>query len=111
MDDCIFCKIINEEIESKILHKDEDVIAFNDISPQAPVHVLVVPREHSETLNTADSNTIQKCMNVAKELAVSLGIDEDGYRVVINCNKMGGQEVGHLHVHLLGGRQMKWPPG
>lgn len=111
MEECIFCKIINNEIKSEIVHSDKHVCAFKDIYPQAPVHILVVPNEHIMNINDAPSELIANCMDVVKELAIKEGIDQQGYRVVVNCNGYGGQVVGHLHIHLLGGRQMNWPPG
>ncbi len=109
--DCIFCKIINGNISSDIKYQDNKVIAFSDINPQAPVHMLVVPKKHIKNLNEADADIIGHCVAVAKELSSNSGIADKGYRIVINCNRFGGQEVDHFHIHLLGGRQMKWPPG
>ena len=111
MSDCIFCKIANGDIETEIKHRDDDVIAFADINPQAPLHMLIVPKKHIKNVNEAEDGILGRCVCVAKELAAKMGIADDGYRVVINCNGHGGQEVDHLHIHLLGGRQMKWPPG
>ncbi len=111
MEDCIFCKIAGGEIKSDIKYQDERVIAFSDINPQAPVHIQVIPRKHIDSVNEVDHDIAGHCIVVARDIASKLGISKDGYRLVINCNKHGGQEVGHLHVHLLGGRQMKWPPG
>jgi histidine triad (HIT) family protein len=111
MSDCIFCKIINQEIPTELKYSDENVVAFADIEPQAPVHILIVPRKHINNLNEAGEDIIGQCVGAAKKLAAQLGIDDEGYRIVVNCNKYGGQAVDHLHVHLLGGRQMIWPPG
>ncbi len=112
MSDCIFCKVINKEIPSDILHEDEDVIAFNDIDPKAPIHILIIPKEHISTFNDiTDYNIIVKISKVIQKLVKDKNIDEQGYRVVVNCNQDGGQSVSHLHYHLLGGRQMQWPPG
>lgn len=114
MDDCLFCKIANGEINSDIVYQDDQVVAFNDINPQAPHHVLVIPREHITTTNdiTPDHNAlIGHMMNTAKNIATNLDIAEAGYRVLMNCNAGGGQAVYHIHLHLLGGRQMTWPPG
>ncbi|MBN1684684.1 MAG: histidine triad nucleotide-binding protein [Gammaproteobacteria bacterium] len=114
MPDCIFCKIINKEIPAKIIYEDDRVVAFDDIEPQAPVHVLIIPKEHVATLNdlTEEHTELVGYMTqVAKKLAKELGIDEKGYRVLMNCNRQGGQAVYHIHLHLLGGRQMHWPPG
>lgn len=96
------------------MHEDETCVAFNDISPQAPVHVLVVPREHLDSIDTASpshATTIGRLLLAAAEIARERGIAEDGYRIVINTNRDGGQTVFHLHVHLLGGRQFIFPPG
>ena len=111
---CLFCKIATQEISTKLIYEDKNIVAFNDIAPQAPHHVLIIPRAHIATINdlTAENNTlIGDMMLVAKKIAVSLNIAENGYRVLMNCNKNGGQAVYHIHFHLLGGRQMGWPPG
>ena len=113
-DGCIFCKIAGKEIQTEIVHEDDDVLAFRDINPQAPVHILFIPKEHIETLNDVSelhSGLISKLVLAAKETARAEGISEDGYRLVMNCNKAAGQEVFHLHLHLLGGRKFSWPPG
>ena len=107
--DCIFCKIATGEIPTDILHTDEEIIAFRDISPQAPVHVLIIPGEHIATLADLpeeESVLVKHMVDVANKLAISEGISESGYRVVINCGQQGGQLVQHLHMHLLGGRQL-----
>ncbi len=107
--DCIFCKIAAGEIPADILHTDEEVIAFRDINPQAPVHVVIVPGEHIVTLAglpEEKSVLVGHMVDVANKLAVSEGISESGYRVVINCGQQGGQLIQHLHMHLLGGRQL-----
>ena len=114
MQDCIFCKIIEGKIPAKILYEDEQVIAFPDVNPKAPEHVLVIPRRHIATLNDLtpdDTELTGHLVQVAKLLAMKLGIAESGYRVLMNCNAGGGQAVFHIHVHLLGGRIMHWPPG
>jgi histidine triad (HIT) family protein len=114
MEDCLFCKIINKEIPSDIVFEDENILAFKDIDPQAPVHILIIPKEHITTTNDLEENhkeLIGEIHLVAKNLAKEFGISADGYRTVLNCNKSGGQAVYHIHLHLLGGRQMKWPPG
>ena len=106
---CIFCKIAAGEIPADILYTDEEVIAFRDISPQAPVHILIVPGEHVATLAELPeekSVLVGHMVEVANKLAVSEDISESGYRVVVNCGQQGGQEVQHLHMHLLGGRQL-----
>ncbi len=112
MEDCIFCKIINKEIESEIVYEDDKVIAFNDVNPKAPVHILVIPKEHIPTLNDINNpEIVGYIFEVIKKLAKEKGIDESGYRVVANCNKEAGQSVYHIHFHLLGGRSLQWPPG
>lgn len=112
--DCLFCKIIKGEIPATIIYQDELVIAFNDINPQAPEHKLIIPRKHIATLNdlsTEDNALIGHIANTAKQLASTLGIADQGYRLLFNCNAGAGQTVFHIHAHLLGGRQMMWPPG
>ncbi len=114
MSDCIFCKIVNGDIPADKVYEDEDVLAFRDLGPQAPVHVLVIPKAHIATLNdlgTADAAVMGKLYLAAGKVATELGIAESGYRTVMNCNAQGGQTVFHIHLHLLGGRQMTWPPG
>lgn len=113
MDDCLFCKIINKEIESEILYEDEEFIAFPDINPAAPVHILIIPKEHIDSADDIDdenSYLIGKIFIIASKLAKENGL-EKGYRVVNNCKEDGGQSVDHIHFHLLGGRKMLWPPG
>tara|TARA_Y100000748_G_scaffold198244_1_gene166087 strand:- start:53 stop:412 length:360 start_codon:yes stop_codon:yes gene_type:complete len=110
----IFTKIINKEIPADILFEDDDVLAFRDINPQAPIHFLVIPKKEIRTLNDIeenDKNLIGKLFIIAKQLAKSEGISEDGYRTIFNCNEHGAQTVYHIHLHVLGGRQMTWPPG
>ena len=110
----LFTKIINREIPADIVYEDDQIIAFNDINPQAPVHILIVPKKEIATLNdlqTKDQEIIGKMFLTAKKLAVKLNIDKTGYRTVFNCNEHGGQTVFHIHLHLLGGRQLVWPPG
>ena len=112
--DCIFCKIANKEIPSTIVYEDEDVMAFNDLNPEAPVHILVIPKKHIESLNAAseeDQRLLGKIMLTIAKLAAEQGIVETGYRVVNNCGEQGGQTVMHLHFHLMGGREMLWPAG
>ena len=111
---CFFCKIANKEVNSDIVHEDDEVIAFRDINPQAPTHILVIPKKHIATLNDAeeqDAALLGKINLAASKIANELGFAEDGYRVVMNCNAHGGQTVYHIHLHLLGERQMTWPPG
>ncbi len=112
--DCIFCKIINGEIPSTKVYEDELVYAFKDINPEAPVHVLIVPKLHLESVAHMDSShqtLIGHIHSVAQKIAIDTGIAEDGYRLLTNIGKNGGQTVSHLHYHLLGGRLLKWPPG
>jgi len=110
--DCLFCKIAAGEIPAEIVKRTDQFVAFTDISPQAPTHVLVIPTYHVASLNDAkDPDLLGKMLAFARDLARELGIAERGYRVVLNTNPDGGQTVFHLHVHLLGGRVMKWPPG
>ncbi len=114
MNDCLFCKIIKGEIPSKKVYEDEYVYAFWDISPTAPVHILVIPKKHISTLNDVDnenSQTIAKIYEAIPKIAKEQGIDENGYRVVSNCNKDAGQTVFHIHFHLIGGRELAWPAG
>jgi histidine triad (HIT) family protein len=114
MADCIFCKIIRRELPGKIVHEDETVTAIEDIHPQAPVHLLVLPRAHIETLDAVkpeDEALIGKLFAVAARLARERGLEKRGYRTVINNGSGAGQTVYHLHVHVLGGRVFHWPPG
>lgn len=114
MGDTIFGKIIRKEIPAEIVYEDEEVLAFKDIAPQAPIHILIIPKKEIPTANDieeSDAPLIGKLFLVAKKLAKEFGIDESGYRLVINCNKDAGQAVYHLHLHLLGGRKFSWPPG
>lgn len=114
MEDCLFCKIINGEIPSKKAYEDDDVYAFWDIAPTAPVHILVIPKKHIATLNDVTGETsqlISKIYEAIPKIAKENGIAEDGYRVVSNCNQAAGQTVFHIHFHLLGGRELTWPAG
>ena len=114
MSECLFCRIIQGEIPSKKVYEDADSFAFRDINPQAPTHVVIVPRKHIPTLNDlhpADAETVGKLFLAAKTIAAAEGIAEPGYRTVFNCNAAAGQTVFHIHLHLLGGREMRWPPG
>jgi histidine triad (HIT) family protein len=113
-DGCIFCEIIEGKRPATIVYQTEQVIAFKDIRPKAPTHILIIPKEHIPTLNDIlpeHQNLIGEMFVVAKELANQIGFAEQGYRTVFNCNRDAGQEVYHLHLHLLGGRQFYWPPG
>ncbi|MFC1808915.1 histidine triad nucleotide-binding protein [Candidatus Omnitrophota bacterium] len=112
--DCLFCKIIKGDIPSKIEYEDENVFAFHDINPQAPTHILIIPKEHIAKI--ADISDKQECLigklvHAAKKIAEKKGISEGGYRLVFNNGSMAGQEVYHIHLHLLGGRNLTWPPG
>ncbi|HET9190233.1 MAG: histidine triad nucleotide-binding protein [Deltaproteobacteria bacterium] len=114
MGDTLFGKIIRREIPADIVYEDEEILAFRDIAPQAPVHVLFIPKKAIATLNDvsdADAALIGKLVLAAAHWAKSQGFADDGYRVVMNCNEHGGQTVFHIHLHLLAGRQMHWPPG
>jgi histidine triad (HIT) family protein len=113
MNDCLFCRIISGEIPAKKVYEDEHTVAFEDINPQAPTHVLIVPRKHIRGLkegSAADADLIGRCHLAAAEIARQRNI-EDGYRTVLNVGPKAGQSVFHLHVHLLGGRSLHWPPG
>ncbi len=112
--DCLFCKIVEGAIPAKIIYRDEYVLAFDDINPQAPHHKLIIPFKHIATLNDVsaeDSQLLGHIVQTAGKLAKELNIADDGYRLVMNCNAFAGQSVFHLHAHLLGGRQLRWPPG
>lgn len=114
MTDCIFCKIAAGEIPAGIVYDDEHVLAFRDINPQAPVHVIVIPKRHIPTLNDLspeDAGLIGQMFLAARQVASDLGVADSGYRTLINCNRDGGQDVFHVHMHLLAGRMMGWPPG
>lgn len=114
MTDCIFCKIAAGEIPSSKIYEDDMVIAFKDINPEAPIHIIIIPKKHIESLNTIeekDINIISHMFMISKKIAIDLGISEKGYRLVNNCGEDGGQTVQHLHFHLLGGRLLQWPPG
>lgn len=111
MEDCIFCKIVRGEIPSNKVYEDERVLAFRDIEPQAPVHVLLVPKQHFTSIMDVDAETFGYMQGIVKKLANELGIAEKGFRVVINTGEDGQQSVKHLHFHILGGRSMQWPPG
>ena len=112
--DCLFCRIASGQIPTQKVYEDDEIVAFEDINPQAPVHLLVIPRKHTATLNDiqpADDATVGRLHRVAAELARDRDLAERGYRVVMNCNAEAGQTVFHIHLHLLGGRPMQWPPG
>lgn len=110
--DCLFCRIVRKEIPATIIHEDEHTIAFRDIDPKAPTHVLVVPKTHVASLNEAtDAPMLGRLLLASRDIAKAQGIETSGYRTVINTGAGAGQTVHHVHVHVLGGRQMKWPPG
>lgn len=111
MKGCVFCRIVNRELPAEILYEDDEIAALRDVNPQAPVHVLVIPKKHLATVEDADSGIAGKLIAKATELAKTLGISEKGYRLVINCREHAGQSVNHLHVHIMGGRWFSWPPG
>jgi histidine triad (HIT) family protein len=114
MSDCIFCKIIDGKIPSKVIYEDDDVLAFKDISAQAPLHVLIIPKKHIATindLNTDNADVIGKLYLAAKKITADAGYADDGYRVVMNCGEAAGQTIFHIHLHLLAGRSLSWPPG
>lgn len=112
--DCLFCKIIKREVPSDIVFEDDNVLAFRDIDPKAPTHVLIIPKKHISTLNDIkeeDLAVVGRLQYTAAQLAQDKGFAEEGYRVVMNCNEQGGQTVYHIHLHLMGGRQFTWPAG
>jgi histidine triad (HIT) family protein len=112
MSGCLFCKIANKEIPSIIVYEDDKVFAFNDIAPQAPAHILVIPKAHVATLaDVKDYSVLADIFRVVNKLAVERGLDKSGYRTVINTGRAAGMAVHHLHIHLLGGRDFVWPPG
>src|SRR5690348_9292827 len=111
-DNCLFCRIVRKEIPARIVAENDDCVAFHDINPQAPVHILVIPRKHVPSVASVDGPAlVGKLTSFATDLARREGIAESGYRLVINTNADAGQTVFHLHLHLLGGRHMEWPPG
>ena len=114
MSDDLFLKIISREIPADIVYETDDVLAFRDVNPQAPLHVLIIPKVHIRTINdmqSQDTELFGKLFLAAREIATKHGVAEDGYRVVMNCNSAAGQTVFHVHMHLLGGRSLDWPPG
>lgn len=113
MSDCIFCKIANKEINSNLVYEDESVVAFRDLNPQAPQHILIVPKKHVANITELDDKEIAAHIftEVVPKIAKEVGVAESGFRLVINTGEEGGQTVNHLHIHLIGGRKMTWPPG
>ena len=114
MNDCLFCKIISKEIPSDVVCENDHILAFRDINPQAPTHILIIPKKHISTINDLkpdDSTLIGELFLIAKQLAKIENINISGYRTVFNCNEDGGQTVYHLHLHLIGGKKLGWPPG
>lgn len=113
MSDCIFCKIANKEINSNLVYEDESVVAFRDLNPQAPQHILIVPKKHVANITELDDKELAAHIftEVVPKIAAEVGVAEKGFRLVINTGEEGGQTVNHLHVHLIGGRSMQWPPG
>ena len=112
--DCLFCNILAGDVPAEIIYESDTVIAFRDINPRAPMHVLIVPREHISTINDIDTEhepIVGSLFTAARDIAAQEGVAEEGYRAVMNCNSDGGQSVFHLHLHVLGGRMLTWPPG
>ena len=111
-ENCLFCKMVAGDIKPDIVFENDRILAFNDIAPQAPIHILIIPKKHFSTLNDIDDAALLgELMLTAAQLAKKIGVADTGYRAVINCNEQGGQAVYHLHIHLLAGRQMTWPAG
>ena len=114
MEECIFCKIVNKVIPASIVYEDDQILAFNDINPQAPIHILLIPKAHFASLNEVPEEKkglLNEILLKARQVAAEQGIAQDGYRIVLNTQKDSGQEVFHIHFHHLGGRRMSWPPG
>jgi len=114
MSDCLFCNIVEGEMDTDIVYDDDKVVAFEDINPQAPVHILIVPKKHIETISDIEADDYQlvgHIYKVANKLSEKYEIADEGFRIVSNCKDNGGQTVYHIHFHLLGGRQFQWPPG
>lgn len=110
MSDCIFCRIIAGEIPSQKVYEDDKMIAIKDVAPAAPVHVLLLPKKHYDNIMTADQELVMYMLGKIPVLAEQLGVKEKGFRIVINTGKEGGQSVNHLHIHLIGGKELGWPP-
>lgn len=114
MNDCIFCKIVNKEIPAKIVYEDDRILAFDDIRPQAPIHTLLIPKQHYSSLNeipTDKKELLGDILIKARSVAQEKGVRESGFRIVLNTARDSGQDVFHIHFHVLGGRRMTWPPG
>ncbi len=112
--DCLFCKIINGDIPAEIIYQDDEVLGFKDVNPQAPTHVLFVPKRHIATVNdlaAEDAELVGKLFLAAKKVAADIGFEDEGYRLVMNCNAGAGQTVFHIHLHMLAERTLHWPPG
>ncbi len=113
-DNCLFCKILEGEIPAELIYESDTAVAFRDINPQAPIHALVIPRKHISTINDIDVDDeaiIGSLYSAARHIAAAEGIADEGYRAVMNCNEGAGQSVFHIHLHVLGGRRLDWPPG
>ncbi len=111
---CLFCQIVSSKVKANVVFENSELLAFEDIKPQAPTHLLIIPKQHIATINDIDSKDEQllgRMLLSAKQMAKVHGIDKKGYRLIFNVNPEGGQEIYHIHLHLLGGRQMNWPPG
>lgn len=114
MDNCLFCKMVAGDIPTDVVYENDEVLAFRDINPQAPVHILIIPKTHISTLNDVDDEDaalMGKLFFAAKEIAEAEGVADEGYRTVVNCGALAGQSVFHVHMHLLAGRSLHWPPG
>jgi len=114
MTDCLFCKMVNGDIKADVVYENDQVLAFKDINPQAPMHVLVIPKRHISTINdleASDTDQVGQLFMAAKSIANEMGVADEGYRTVMNCNAMAGQTVFHIHLHVMAGRAMHWPPG
>lgn len=110
-DNCLFCKIVKGEIPAEVVYQDQEVLAFKDISPQAPYHLLIIPKTHYTNILDFDKQKLKQIFEVIAKLTEKYDLQEKGFRIVNNCGQQGGQTVDHLHFHLLGGRQLQWPPG
>lgn len=112
--DCLFCRITGGDMDADVVYENDDVVAFRDINPQAPTHILIIPRRHIATINDLDDDDgalVGVMFIAARDIAAEEGLADDGYRVTMNCNEGAGQSVFHIHLHLLGGRRLGWPPG